>query len=72
MRRRELLKLVTERAAAMDKRFEKVATSGRGSHEKWRVGAVQVAVPRHTDVNELTARAILRATEPELGEGWWR
>jgi hypothetical protein len=64
--------MISERAIALGKAFEQVATSGRGSHEKWRVGAVQVAVPRHREVNELTAQAILRATEPELGEGWWR
>ena len=50
-----------------------VKVGSRGSHEKWRLGSsVQVAVPRHREINELTARAILAATEDELGEGWWR
>jgi hypothetical protein len=47
--------------------------SSKGNHEKWRLGAsVQVAIPRHTEINEITARAILKSTEKELGEGWWK
>jgi hypothetical protein len=31
-----------------------------------------VTVPRHREINELTALAIERLLEAELGEGWWR
>jgi hypothetical protein len=61
------------RSAAREKDVEWVQVGSRGSHDKWRLGAtVQVAIPRHREINELTARAILASTERELGEGWWR
>jgi hypothetical protein len=31
-----------------------------------------VAIPRHREIPELTARAILRELETELGKDWWR
>ena len=61
------------RSAAREKDVEWVQVGSRGSHDKWRLGAtVQVAIPRHREINELTARASLASTERELGEGWWR
>ena len=61
------------RSAGRENGLAWVQVGSRGSHEKWRLGSsVQVAVPRHREINELTARAILAATEDELGEGWWR
>lgn len=44
----------------------------RGSHTVFRVGTAQFSVPRHTEINELTARDIFRFLESEFGEGWWR
>jgi hypothetical protein len=41
-------------------------------HEVWRCGSTRVIIPRHREINELTAGALLRALEPELGRGWWR
>lgn len=61
------------RSAARAKGIDWVQVASKGAHEKWRLGSsVQVAIPRHREVNELTARAILSSTEEELGEGWWR
>ncbi len=34
-----------------------------GAHEVWSDGARQVTIPRHREVNENTARAILRAAK---------
>jgi hypothetical protein len=31
-----------------------------------------VAIPRHREIPELTAVAILRELEMELGRDWWR
>jgi len=31
-----------------------------------------VTIPRHREINELTALAVERLLEAELGEGWWR
>jgi hypothetical protein len=35
-------------------------------------GAIEVAVPRHREINEMTGVGICRSLEAELGEGWWR
>jgi len=29
-------------------------------------------VPRHSDINEFTAEAIMKELEEELGKGWWK
>lgn len=34
-----------------------------GSHTKVRIGERQTVVPRHSEINEVTARAILRQME---------
>lgn len=31
-----------------------------------------ISIPRHRELNELTARAILTVLEEKLGEDWWR
>jgi Asp-tRNA(Asn)/Glu-tRNA(Gln) amidotransferase A subunit family amidase len=38
----------------------------------WQCGVTKVTIPRHREINELTAGAIFRALEDELGRGWWR
>ncbi|MCB0383768.1 MAG: type II toxin-antitoxin system HicA family toxin [Bdellovibrionales bacterium] len=36
-----------------------------GSHEIWTNGKDKVAVPRHREINEMTAKAILRQAKME-------
>lgn len=43
-----------------------------GEHELWQCGDERCAIPRHVELNEITARRIMKDLEPELGEGWWR
>jgi mRNA interferase HicA len=43
-----------------------------GTHEVWRCGVIEVVIPRHADINDLTALGIKRSLEGELGKGWWR
>jgi hypothetical protein len=31
-----------------------------------------ISIPRHRELNELTARAIIAALEVKLGKDWWR
>lgn len=38
----------------------------------WRCGSTKVTIPRHREINEYTAEAILKDLEGELDEGWWR
>ena len=46
----------------------------QGKHEVWSCGGQRFAVPRHTEINELTAAAILDDVAEKLGKqkGWWR
>lgn len=41
-------------------------------HDRWTCGAISVTVPRHTEINEYTAEAIMKALASELGVNWWR
>lgn len=46
----------------------------QGKHEIWSCGGQRFAVPRHADINELTATAILDDLAETLGlpKGWWK
>lgn len=71
MKRTVLIKRISGAAKANGLTWTQVAS--KGNHEKWRLGtSVQVSIPRHSEINEITAQAILRSTESELGEGWWK
>jgi hypothetical protein len=41
-------------------------------HEFWEVSGMRFADPRHREIKEWTAEAILRELESIFGEGWWR
>jgi len=43
-----------------------------GEHSVYQCGRQRSTVPRHTEINELTAQGILRQLESEFGSGWWR
>jgi predicted RNA binding protein YcfA (HicA-like mRNA interferase family) len=71
MKRAELLRQIAAAAKRRGVGWDQVTS--KGNHDKWRLGeSVQVSVPRHTEINEITAQAILKSTERELGERWWR
>jgi hypothetical protein len=42
------------------------------NHEIWQLGRIRIAIPRHRELKEPTALAILRTLESELGKDWWR
>lgn len=44
----------------------------KGSHQMWICGSTSVTIPKHNEVNELTAESICKTLEAELGENWWR
>lgn len=58
MKRTDLLKQLREAAKEASVDFEFVREGG--SHSIYRYGGQKVSVPRHTEINEITARAILR------------
>ena len=71
MKRTALIRRISGAAKANGLTWTQVAS--KGNHEKWRLGtSVQLSIPRHGEINEITAEAILRSTESELGEGWWK
>ena len=70
MKRGDLIRRIARSAREADVEW---ARERQGSkHEVWRCGSTRVIIPRHREINELTAGALLRALEPELGRGWWQ
>lgn len=70
MKHRDLVKKIRDAAKGQDIPFDKIRQ--KGSHEMWRCGGTQVTIPKHNEVNEITAMQICKALEAELGEDWWR
>ena len=70
MKRVDLIRKVTAAAAAAGKDFTLVRQGG--SHSVFRCGSQSVIVPRHREINELTARSIMRDLDNELGRDWWK
>ncbi len=57
MKRRDLIKKLEAEAKARGQHLEMVEG---GSHTKVRIGDNVSVVPRHTEINEITAKAILK------------
>ncbi len=57
MKRDDLLKTIRKAARTADVDFELVREGGQ--HTVYRYGKQQFSVPRHREINEITARAIL-------------
>jgi hypothetical protein len=70
MKRRALIHRIRTTAAAQGVRCELIREGSR--HEFWQVGDLRVSIPRHRDINDWTAEAIMRDLEPILGMDWWR
>jgi hypothetical protein len=70
VRRRELLKRIREAAKAS--RLELKEIREGSNHTIFTLGGFQFAVPRHNEINEYTAQAIMRDLSDQLGEDWWR
>lgn len=63
MRRADLLRLIAKEAEAAGVDFGLVREGGR--HSIYRYGTKNVVIPRHNEINQWTARAILK----DLGIG---
>jgi hypothetical protein len=70
MKRDDLLRRIATRARSQGVEW-RLDRQG-ANHEIWMCGAIEVAVPRHREINEMTGVGICRSLEAELGEGWWR
>jgi mRNA interferase HicA len=64
VRRAELLRTLKTVARSHGAELQQVREGG--SHTVFRCGPVQFTVPRHTEINERTARALLRHVANEL------
>lgn len=42
------------------------------NHTIFALGGFHFAVPRHNEINEHTAQAIMKDLSDQLGEDWWR
>ena len=63
MKRRQLLRQLAEIASSYGVEFDKDRPAHGGAHDKFAVGRYSVEVPRHRELNEYTARSILRTFE---------
>ena len=70
MRRRELLKRLRDAAKAQELDFVEVREGA--NHTIFALGGFQFAIPRHNEINEYTAQAIMKDLSDQLGEDWWR
>ncbi len=70
MKRTALLRKI--RGAADEKGVVFELKRQGSEHEQWLCGRRLIAVPRHREVAEPTARRILKDLQSEFGEGWWR
>ena len=70
VRRRDLIRVIER--AARKANFEWELVRQGADHELWSLDGERVTVPRHREINEVTARGILKALETKLGQDWWR
>jgi hypothetical protein len=70
MKRGALIQRIRTAAAAQRVRCLLIREGSR--HEFWEVGGVRISIPRHRDINQWTAEAIMRDLDEVLGEDWWR
>lgn len=70
MKRTDLLRKI---ARAADAKGQDLLLVREGaSHSIYRCGPQNIVVPRHREINEITARAIMRDLEDVLGKDWWK
>jgi hypothetical protein len=70
VKRRELLKRIGAAARSRGLTLEQVREGA--NHTIFRVGDYEFPVPRHSEINEYTAQAIMKDPADPLGEDWWR
>ena len=70
MKRRDLIKTIA--AAAKTAKHEWAEQREGGKHTVYTLDGLRVPIPRHNEINEITATAILKQCEAILGEGWWK
>jgi mRNA interferase HicA len=64
------IRKINKVACQSDLKLELVREGGK--HTIYRCGSQLVTVPRHREINEMTAIGIMADLEAELGKGWWK
>ncbi len=70
MKRADLIRKITEAAAG--KGIDMALVREGGKHSIYRCGTQNVSIPRHREINEHTARGIMRDLDDVLGKDWWK
>jgi hypothetical protein len=70
VKRVDLVKKIGAAAAVTGKEFTLVREGGH--HSIFRCGGQNIVIPRHREINEHTARDIMRDLDDQLGEDWWK
>lgn len=70
VRRRALLRRIADAATINGLVLEQVREGA--NHTIFAVGDFQFSVPRHREINEYTAQAIMKDLADQLGKDWWR
>jgi hypothetical protein len=70
VKRRELIKKITAAARSRGLTLEQIREGA--NHTIFGLGDYQFPVPRHNEINEYTAQAIMKDLADQLGEDWWR
>lgn len=70
MKRRDLLRKISKAAKASDRELEFVREGGE--HTLYVLNGQRVVVPRHGEINEITAVAIMKNLEDQFGREWWK
>ena len=62
--------MINDRAIELG--LPRVKIKGGGVHDKLIILYLSVPIPRHKEIKNGTARAIMESFEPLLGESWWK
>lgn len=70
VKRRDLIKKIKKAAKAAEVDFGLVREGKE--HTIYQCGKQNVSIPRHAEINELTAKGIMSDLDEQLGAGWWK
>jgi hypothetical protein len=70
MKRRDLIRKIAAAAKGYDTTFELVREGAQ--HTLYRLNGQPVVIPRHREINERTAIAIMKDLEGQIGKDWWK
>jgi hypothetical protein len=70
MKRRDLIKRIGTAAKAADLTWD-ILREG-ANHTVYVLDQLRIPIPRHNEINEITALGIMKDCADKLGEDWWK